>query len=110
MLLKFSNYKNFKEIIVTENGVAFPDVLVDSKIQDEKRINFLDQYTKQVLRAKNEGVNVTGYFVWSFTDNFEWAEGYKPRFGLVYVDFKTQERIVKSSGYWYSGLAQRNLG
>ena len=106
MLKKFNKYKNFKEIIVTENGVAFPDAVVDGKVHDEKRINFLEQYTKQVLRAKSEGVNVTGYFVWSFTDNFEWAEGYKPRFGLVYVDFETQQRIVKSSGQWYSGLIQ----
>ncbi len=106
MLKKFNAYKNFKEIIVTENGVAFPDAVVDGKVHDERRINFLDKYTKQVLRAKNEGVNVSGYFVWSFTDNFEWAEGYKPRFGLVYVDFDTQERIVKSSGLWFSRLIQ----
>jgi len=106
MLIKFNKYKNFKEIIVTENGVAFPDAVVDGKVHDERRIHFLDQYTKQVLRAKNEGVNVSGYFVWSFTDNFEWAEGYKPRFGLVYVDFDTQKRIVKSSGQWFSELIQ----
>jgi beta-glucosidase len=54
-----------------------------------------------VLRAKQEGVPVEGYFVWTFTDNFEWAMGYHPRFGLVYVDFATQQRIIKSSGYWY---------
>jgi len=104
MLLKFSKYKSFKEIIVTENGTAFPDVLLAGKIHDEKRINYLDQYLKQVLRAKKEGVNVNGYFVWSLTDNFEWAEGYRPRFGLVYVDFATQERIIKDSGYWYSNF------
>ncbi len=102
MLVKFSKYKNFKEIIVTENGAAFPDDLIVGKIHDTKRINYLDQYINQVLRAKHEGVNVNGYFVWSFTDNFEWAEGYKPRFGLVYIDFDTQERIIKDSGHWYS--------
>jgi beta-glucosidase len=106
MLVKFGKYKSFKEIIVTENGAAFPDVLLNGEIHDIKRINFLNQYLKQVLRAKQEGINVTGYFVWSLTDNFEWAEGYKPRFGLVYVDFNTQERIVKDSGYWYSKLVQ----
>ena len=104
MLVKFSKYKKFKEIIVTENGAAFPDVLLEGKIHDIKRISFLKQYLGQVLRAKCEGVNVNGYFVWSLTDNFEWAEGFKPRFGLVYVDFKTQERIIKDSGYWYSSL------
>jgi beta-glucosidase len=106
MLVKFSKYNAFKEIIVTENGAAFPDVLIDGKIHDIKRINYLDQYLKQVLRAKKEGVNVKGYFVWSFTDNFEWVEGYRRRFGLVYIDFKTQDRIIKDSGYWYSELIQ----
>jgi len=104
MLVKFSKYKKFKEIIVTENGVAFPDVVQDGKIHDIKRIDFLEQYLGQVLRAKREGVNVNGYFVWSLTDNFEWAEGYRPRFGLIYVDFSTQDRIIKDSGYWYSNL------
>jgi len=53
------------------------------------------------IKAKNEGVNVSGYFVWTFIDNFEWAEGYHPRFGLVYTNFETQERIIKASGKWY---------
>jgi beta-glucosidase len=104
MLIQFGKYKNFKEIFVTENGAAFPDVLVNGKIHDIKRINYLEQYLKQVLRAKHEGINVSGYFVWSITDNFEWAEGYRPRFGLVYIDFETQERIIKDSGYWYSRI------
>jgi beta-glucosidase len=106
MLVKYSKYNKFKEIIITENGVAFPDVLHDGKIHDTKRIGFLEQYLEQVLRAKRDGVNVNGYFAWSLTDNFEWAEGYKPRFGLVYVDFATQNRIIKDSGYWYSKLIQ----
>ena len=108
MLTKFSKYKNFKEIIVTENGAAFPDLLVNGKIQDIKRIEFLKQYMNQVLRAKRQGVNVTGYFVWSFTDNFEWAEGYRPRFGLVYVDFETQQRVVKDSGFWFSEMIKKS--
>jgi beta-glucosidase len=109
MLVKFSKYKKFKEIIVTENGAAFPDELVNGKVHDIKRTFFLEQYINQVLRAKCEGVNVKGYFAWSLTDNFEWAEGYKPRFGLVYVDFGTQDRIIKDSGYWYSKLIQSGL-
>jgi len=107
MLIQFSKYKNFKEIVVTENGAAFPDVLVEGKIHDIKRIEFLKKYMSQVLRAKNQGVNVTGYFVWSFTDNFEWAEGYRSRFGLVYVDFETQERIIKDSGFWFSEMIKK---
>ena len=103
MLTKFSTYP-FKEIIVTENGAAFPDEVINGVVNDEERQLYLQQHIEQVLRAKKEGVNVNGYFVWSFTDNFEWAEGYHPRFGLVYIDFATQKRIVKSSGYWYSNL------
>ncbi len=103
-MLHWFNQYNFKELIVTENGAAFPDAVTEGKVHDEKRMNYLQQHIAQVLRAKKDGVNVNGYFAWSFTDNFEWAEGYKPRFGLVYIDFNTQKRIVKSSGYWYSKL------
>jgi beta-glucosidase len=109
ILLKFSKYKKFKEIIITESGAAFPDQLVNGKVHDIKRTSFLEQYIDQVLRAKREGVNVNGYFAWSLTDNFEWAEGFKPRFGLVYIDFATQDRIIKDSGYWYSQLIQDQI-
>jgi beta-glucosidase len=102
MLVKFGKYPGFKEIVVTENGAAFPDVVTKGRVRDEKRRVFLEHCISQVLRAKRDGVNVSGYFAWSFTDNFEWAEGYRPRFGLVYVDYETQERIVKDSGLWYS--------
>jgi beta-glucosidase len=102
MLRKFSKYKNFKEIIVTESGVAFPDVQYKGHVRDAKRKYYLQQYIRQVLKSRQEGINVNGYFIWSLTDNFEWAEGYRPRFGLVYIDFETQERIIKESGYWFS--------
>ncbi|MEO7800400.1 MAG: GH1 family beta-glucosidase [Ginsengibacter sp.] len=101
MLKKFAAYRNIKEIIVTENGAAFPDELQDDKIEDQKRINYLQQNIEQLWRAKQEGVNVNGYFVWTLMDNFEWSEGYRPRFGLVYVDFATDKRVIKASGYWY---------
>ncbi len=65
---------------------------------------YLKDNIAQLLQAKKEGVNVTGYFVWTLLDNFEWAEGYYPRFGLVYVDFATQKRIIKSSGKWYKSF------
>ena len=90
-----------KEIIVTENGAAFPDQLIDGKVHDAQRINFYKRYLQNVLKAKNEGANVTGYFAWTFIDNFEWAEGIRPRFGIVHNDFKTQERTVKDSGLWF---------
>ena len=104
VLKKFNAYSGVKQIIVTENGSAFPDVLKSGRVDDPERLSYLQKYIQQVLRAKQEGINVAGYFVWSFTDNFEWAEGYYPRFGLVYIDYPSQQRIVKSSGYWYKDL------
>lgn len=104
VIKKFSDYPQIKNIVITENGAAFPDELIDGKVNDEKRINYLHDYLQQVLKAKNEGSNVTGYFVWTLTDNFEWAEGYHPRFGLVRVDFDTLQRTIKNSGYWYRDL------
>jgi beta-glucosidase len=106
MLIKYSKYKSFKEIIVTENGAAFDDKVVDGVVHDDQRQDYLEQHIYQVFRARQKGVNVNGYFVWSLTDNFEWAEGFRPRFGLVYVDFETQKRIIKNSGFWYSRLQQ----
>ncbi len=101
ILKKVSAYGNVKKIIVTENGAAFNDFVFEGKVEDEYRINYYREHLDHVKRAQNEGVNVKGYFIWSFTDNFEWSEGYYPRFGLVHVDFKTQERLVKNSGWWY---------
>jgi beta-glucosidase len=101
MLKKFSSYNGVKKIYITENGAAFPDTPENGAVHDAKRVNFFRSYLEQVLKAKNEGVKVKGYFAWSLTDNFEWAEGYAPRFGIVYVDFKTQGRIIKDSGYWF---------
>jgi beta-glucosidase len=101
MIKKFNGYSEIKRLMITENGAAFTDHLIDGRIHDEERRSYIEEHLKQVLRAKQEGLNVEGYFVWTFTDNFEWAEGYHPRFGLVYVDFDTQKRIIKDSGYWY---------
>ncbi|WP_298484759.1 GH1 family beta-glucosidase [uncultured Maribacter sp.] len=104
MLKKFDAYPGVKNVIVTENGAAFNDVVVKDGIHDEERTTYLQDYIKEIKRAKEKGVNVNGYFVWTFTDNFEWAEGYYPRFGLVHVDFDTQKRTIKKSGHWYSKL------
>jgi beta-glucosidase len=87
--------------MITENGAAFPDVVVDRQVNDVDRKGYIQSHLEQVLKAKKEGVKVEGYFVWSLTDNFEWAEGYHPRFGLIHVDYATQERIIKQSGLWY---------
>lgn len=101
MIKKFNGYPQIKKILITENGAAFPDELNDGKITDSKRVAYLQASLKQVLKAKNEGYKISGYFIWTLTDNFEWAEGYHPRFGLIYIDFETQQRIIKSSGQWY---------
>ena len=98
--MQFAKYP-VKEIIITENGSAFPDILVDGKIHDLQRISFYKRYLSQVLKAKNDGANIKGYFAWTFIDNFEWAEGFRPRFGMVYNDFKTQHRTLKDSGLWF---------
>ena len=94
-------YEGVKRIIVTENGAAFPDRRKGDRVHDAERVTFFQKYLAQVLRAKREGVPVEGYLVWSLLDNFEWAEGYRARFGLVWVDFETQERVVKDSGRWF---------
>lgn len=103
LLKKYSKYP-IKNIYVTENGCAFPDVINNGVVNDEKRIEYFNDYLSAVLKAKNEGVNVKGYFVWSLIDNFEWAEGLRPRFGLVYCDYKTQQRTIKNSGLWFKEL------
>jgi len=101
LLKKFAAYPEVKSIIVTENGAAFPDQLINGEVNDTERSGYLEAYIRQVLRAKAEGVPVDGYFVWSLTDNFEWAEGYYPRFGLIHVDYSTQKRTIKSSALAY---------
>jgi beta-glucosidase len=104
MIKKFAAYTSVKKIIITENGASFPDELMDGEIKDTNRKNYLKAYIAQVQKAKQEGLPVHGYFVWSFLDNFEWAEGYHHRFGIVYVDHDTQQRIVKDSGKWYQSF------
>jgi beta-glucosidase len=110
MLKKYASYPKVKKIYITENGAAFPDQVVEEdgkkRIHDVDRINFLKSYLEQVLRAKKEGIPIYGYFIWTFMDNFEWAEGYRPRFGIIYVDYQTQNRYVKDSGYWYRDFLQ----
>ncbi|RKR11531.1 beta-glucosidase [Flavobacterium sp. 90] len=100
VLKKFNSY-NIKKIIITENGAAFPDILKNGKVYDIKRTHYIQDHLEQILKAKKDGYNVDGYFVWSLTDNFEWAEGYNARFGLIHVDFDTQQRTIKHSGLWF---------
>ena len=100
---------NSPEIMITENGVPVPDGLdFDGRVRDERRIRYLRDHIAQVHRAIDKGVPVKGYFHWSLMDNFEWAHGYGQRFGLVYVDFKTQQRTIKDSGRWFSEVIRQN--
>jgi len=105
MLNQFSRYQPDKPLIVTENGAAFPDFWDGSeRVEDPLRVQYLQDHIAQVRRACDDGLNIAGYFVWTLMDNFEWAEGYRPRFGLVYNDFETQKRVIKDSGRWYSAF------
>ena len=88
-------------IWVTENGAAFVDELVDGAVHDEGRTRFLTGHLEAILDTIADGVDVRGYFYWSLLDNYEWAWGYHKRFGIVRVDYDTQERIVKDSGLAY---------
>ncbi|MNE83393.1 Beta-glucosidase A [compost metagenome] len=93
--------------MITENGAAYHDKVVDQIVNDQERIDYFQQYLAAVLKAKQEGLNITGYMAWTLMDNFEWAEGYNARFGLVYNDFKTQQRIIKNSGLWFKDFLNR---
>jgi len=101
ILKKFNEYEGIRKIIITENGAAFPDTVQNGKVHDIKRTHFIQDNLEQILKAKQDGLNVDGYFVWTLTDNFEWAEGYNARFGLIHVDFETQKRTIKNSGLWF---------
>lgn len=103
VIMQFNKYG--KPMIVTENGAAFEDHLNDDgSVHDNRRIQFFQAYLSEVLKAKNEGAHLNGYFLWSFMDNFEWAEGYEPRFGIVYNDFETQQRYPKNSALWWQAF------
>ena len=92
-------------LLVTENGAAFADTVdAHGQIHDPQRIDYLREYIRSVGHVIEQGVPVQGYLVWSLLDNYEWAEGYSKRFGIVYVDYATQKRTVKESGRWYAAL------
>jgi len=96
-------------IYVTENGAAFGDIRGhDGEVLDPERQDYLEGYIRAVGRAVQAGVPVSGYFVWSFLDNFEWAHGYSKRFGIVYVDYPTLDRVPKGSFHWYGDLIRRH--
>jgi beta-glucosidase len=104
-LQKIKEIGNNPDIYITETGGAFDDELsIDGTVNDNLRISLLQKYTEQASSAIEEGVNLKGIFIWSLMDNFEWAEGFSKRFGLIFVDYKTKKRTIKDSGYWYKNL------
>ena len=103
----FERYQ--KPMIITENGVACHDwISMDGHVHDPQRIDFVARYLTELRRAVHEGVPVEGYLYWSALDNFEWERGYQQRFGLIYVDFETQRRVLKDSARWYQRLIASN--
>ena len=102
----YERYK--KPIYITENGLSCHDVIsLDGKVHDPNRIDFLARYLKELQKVSSE-IELGGYFQWSLLDNFEWAKGYSERFGLVFVDYKTQKRVIKDSAYWYQKVIESN--
>jgi beta-glucosidase len=91
-------------VYTTENGAAFPDRLEQGEVNDAERLAYVQAHLLAIDRALRDGIDVRGLFYWSLLDNFEWAEGYEKRFGMVYVDYDSQERIIKQSGLAYAKL------
>lgn len=107
MLKKFGKYKNVKHIYITESGVCFDDELINGKVEDKNRIKYLKKTFVICSKAIKRGIKLKGYFIWTLVDNFEWADGFKPRFGIVYNDFETQKRRIKKSGYWLQSFLKK---
>jgi beta-glucosidase len=93
-------------LMITENGAAFPDVVEAGRVHDSERVDYLNRHFTAAHRAIEQGVDLRGYLVWSLLDNFEWGYGYSKRFGIVYVDYGTQERLLKDSALWFRELTR----
>lgn len=103
-----SEYPNLPPILITENGCAYDDPMVDGVIDDKRRIAYMTDHLRAVAAAIAAGVDVRGYMHWSLFDNFEWAEGYSKRFGMIHVDFETQKRTLRQSAKLYSQIIKNN--
>ena len=107
--IRFLSERYKMPLYITENGMSCHDTIsLDGRVHDPNRIQFLDEYISAMQKASDDGADVRGYFLWTFLDNFEWDKGYNERFGIVYVDFATQKRIVKDSAYWYQSIIESN--
>jgi len=99
-------YPNYREIMITENGMGAKDELVEGLVDDSYRIDYVRVHLEALLKAVDAGVNVSGYFLWSLMDMFSWTNGYNKRYGFFYVDFETQQRTPKASAYWFAQIAR----
>ncbi|HBF39097.1 MAG TPA: beta-glucosidase [Firmicutes bacterium] len=109
LLVRIKHDYDDPHILITENGAAFQDGIIQNGIiADDDRLDYLKQHLIAIHKAIGAGVRLDGYFVWSFMDNFEWAYGYTEKFGIVQVDYRTQSRSIKKSGYWYRDVIQNN--
>ena len=107
--IRFLNQRYGRPILITENGMANTDfVMLDGKVHDPQRIDYVHRHLLAARRALQEGYPLIGYTYWSIMDNYEWAEGYSKRFGLIYVDYRTMERIPKDSAAWYAHVIATN--
>jgi len=95
-------------LVITENGAAFVDELINGAVHDKERIDYLRRHVVAAHRALQRGVDLRGYFVWSLFDNYEWAFGYAKRFGIVHIDYRTMTRTPKDSALWFAELAATN--
>lgn len=95
-------------VYITENGAAFADEVIDGEVQDERRVSYLREHFLAAHQALDAGVSLRGYFVWSLMDNFEWAYGYDQRFGIIHVDYETQQRTPKASAHWFQQVIATN--
>ena len=109
-LLRIHQDYNFPALYITESGAAYHDEIAeDGGVHDTERIHFLEAHFEQAARTIEAGVPLKGYFVWTLIDNFEWAQGYTLRYGLTYVNFQTQERILKDSAKWYRQFIEKSF-
>lgn len=107
ILLRLKNEYGVEKLIVTENGASYHDAVdMDGRVEDDARCDYLRRYLLSMWDAMRAGAPVAGYFLWTLLDNFEWARGYTCRFGLIHVDFETQKRTIKKSGFWYASVIE----
>jgi beta-glucosidase len=109
VLLQIRDRYGNPKVFITENGCAAPDKLnEDGTVKDWQRVDYLRSHLSAAHTSIQEGANLAGYFHWSLMDNFEWAQGYSQRFGMVWIDYPTQQRIPKDSFQWYRAVIARN--